>query len=189
AAYLEWLTMSRNGVEERDTKNNHATCWNMQAAAFARLTENREVLKFVADRFRTILVPHQIEPDGRQPEELRRTKPYGYCLFNLEAFTTLCRIVSEAGDDLWRFSTPDGRGVEKAIEFLYPYMRDKKSWPHAPDVMYFQYWPMRQESLLFGGLAYGKPAYLDLWKTLPADSDVDEVIRNYFIRQPVLWVS
>jgi len=25
------------------------------------------------------------------------------------------------------------------------------------------------------------------WKMLPADSTLDEVIRNFFIRQPVLW--
>ena len=120
---------------------------------------------------------------------MRRTKPYGYCLFNLEALTTLCQTVSETGDNLWSFSTPDGRGVRKAIEYMFPYIKDKKSWPKPPDVMYFEYWPMRQEALLFGGLAYRRPDYIDLWKKLPADSDVDEVIRNYFIRQPVLWVG
>ena len=78
--------------------------------------------------------------------------------------------------------------MRKAVAWMFPYIRDKKTWPKAPDVMYFEDWPMRQESLLFGGLAYGRAEYIDLWKKLPADSDVDEVIRNYFIRQPVLWV-
>jgi len=55
-------------------------------------------------------------------------------------------------------------------------------------VMYDEQWPMRQASLLFAGLALGETSYLDLWKTLPADSSVDEVIRNFFVRQPVLWV-
>jgi hypothetical protein len=48
---------------------------------------------------------------------------------------------------------------------------------------------MRQSALLFAGLALDKPEYIELWKTLPADSDVDETIRNFFIRQPVLWVD
>lgn len=78
--------------------------------------------------------------------------------------------------------------MEKAIAYMFPYIRDKKTWPKPPDVMYFEDWPMRQEALLFGGLAYRRTEYLDLWKKLPADSRVDEVIRNYFIRQPVLWV-
>ena len=48
---------------------------------------------------------------------------------------------------------------------------------------------MRQVALLFAGLNYDRADYLDVWKKLPADSEVDEVIRNYFIRQPVLWVA
>jgi hypothetical protein len=77
--------------------------------------------------------------------------------------------------------------VRKAVAFLFPYIADKKTWPHAPDVMYFDEWPMRHPLLLFAGLAYGEHRYLDLWKTLPADSSVEEVIRNYFVRQPLLW--
>ena len=46
---------------------------------------------------------------------------------------------------------------------------------------------MRQPSLLFGGLALDRPEYLALWKTLDADPKVDEVVRNYPFRQPVLW--
>ncbi len=189
ADYVEWMTTSKNGMEERDAKNNHGTCWLMQVAAFAKLTGDKKLLAYSGDRFRTVIVPGQIEPDGSLPLELRRTKPYGYCLFNLEALTTLCQIVSETGDDLWKFETPDGRSVRAAIQYMFPYIKDKKSWPKPPDVMYFEDWPMRQEALLFGGLAYKRSDYIEVWKKLPADSDVDEVIRNYFIRQPVLWMA
>lgn len=189
AEYASWMTTSRNGIEEREAKNNHGTCWVMQVMAFAALTENRELLRDCAKRYREVIVPGQIAPDGSQPLEMRRTKPYGYCLFNLEALATLCQIGSVAGERLWEFETADGRGMRKAVEYLFPFVRDKKSWPLPPDVMYFDQWPMRQEALLFAGLAYGKAEYLDVWKKLPADSDVDEVIRNYFIRQPVLWVG
>ena len=64
-----------------------------------------------------------------------------------------------------------------------------EGWPKPPDVMYDDQWPMRQASLLFAGLAFGEPSYLELWKTLPADSTVEEVVRNFFVRQPVLWVA
>jgi hypothetical protein len=71
---------------------------------------------------------------------------------------------------------------------MAPFIRDRRGWPFPPDVMYDDRWPMRQASLLFAGLAYGEAGYLELWKTLPADSTVDEVVRNFFVRQPVLWV-
>ena len=185
AEYTVWMTTSKNGMEERDAKNNHGTCWLMQVAAFAQLTGDKPLLADCANRFKTIIVPGQIDPDGSLPLEARRTKPYGYCLFNLEALATLCQIL---GPGLWNFTTTDGRSMRKAIEYMYPFIADKKSWKLKPDVMYFEYWPMRQEALLFGGLAYKRQDYLELWKKLPASSEVDEVVRNFFIRQPVLWV-
>ena len=187
--YVEWMTTSKNGSDERDAKNNHGTCWVMQVAAFAHLVGNEELLAYCRNRFKTVLVPNQIAADGSFPEELRRTKPYGYSLFNLDAMTTVCEILSTPKDNLWTFTLADGRGVARAVQYMYPYIKDKKSWPLKPDVMYDEQWPMRHSSLLFAGLALKRSEYLELWKTLPADSSVDEVIRNFFIRQPVLWVS
>jgi hypothetical protein len=70
---------------------------------------------------------------------------------------------------------------------MFPFIADKKKWQHPPEVMYFDEWPMRQAALFFGGLAYGRQDYLDAWKQLPASSTVEEVVRNFFIRQPFLW--
>jgi hypothetical protein len=185
--YLHWLTTSKNGIDEREAKNNHGTCWVMQVAAFSQLVGNQELLNYCRDRFKTVLVPNQIAADGSFPEELRRTKPYGYSLFNLEALATICQILSTGKDNLWIFALPDGRSVARALAYMFPYIKDKKSWPLKPDVMYDEDWPMRQNSLLFGGEALDHPEYIALWMTLPPDSRVDEVIRNFFIRQPVLW--
>jgi hypothetical protein len=187
--YLKWMTTDKYGIEERDAKNNHGTCWVMQVAAFAHLTGDEELLRYCRERYRTILLPNQVAADGSFPEELRRTKPYGYSLFNLEAMATLCEILSRAGDNLWSFELADGRGMKRAMGFMVPYIRDKRSWRLPPDVMYDKEWPMRQSSLLFAGRRFGNQDYLDLWKGLEADSTVEEVIRNFFIRQPVLWVQ
>jgi hypothetical protein len=188
ADYLEWMTSSKNGLEEREARNNHGTCWVMQVAAFAKLTGNQEQLTYCRDRFKKVLVPNQIAADGSFPQELRRTKPYGYSLFNLDAMATLCQILATPENNLWIFSLPDGRGIRKAMAYMYPYIKDKKTWPLAKDVMYDGEWPMRHSSLLFAGLALGNTEYIGLWKTLKADSGVEEVIRNFFVRQPVLWV-
>lgn len=185
--YLHWLTTSKNGIEEREAKNNHGSCWLLQVAAFAHLAGDQQLLAYARERFKTVLLPTQLAADGSQPLELRRTKPYGYALFNLEALAALCRILSTPQDNLWTYATPDGRSMSQAMAWMLPYIRDKASWPLAPDVMYFKEWPMRQSSLLFAGRALGRPDYLALWATLPADSSVEEVIRNFFIRQPVLW--
>lgn len=189
ADYLDWMTTSKNGIEEREAKNNHGTCWTMQAAAFAHLTGNKEMIEYARNRFKTVLVPNQMAPDGSFPLELRRTKPYGYSLFNLEVMATIAQILSTPRDNLWTFELPDGRGMRKAVAYMEPFIRDTTLWPLKPDVMYFDEWPMRQSSLLFAGLAYKNDSYLQLWKTLKAESEVEEVIRNFFIRQPVLWAG
>ena len=113
--YLTWMTTHAYGQAERDAKNNHGTCWVMQVAEFARYTDRADLTAFCRERFKSVIVPGQIAADGSFPEELRRTKPYGYSLFNLDAMATICQILSTAGDDLWRFETPDGRGVAKAL--------------------------------------------------------------------------
>src|SRR5712691_8002892 len=105
--------------------------------------------------FKTMLVGNQIAADGSFPQEMRRTKPYGYSLFNLEAMAMVCQILSTPEDNLWAFELPDGRGMRKAMEFMFPYILNKKSWPLKADVMYDGEWPMRQSSLLFAGLALG----------------------------------
>lgn len=143
AEYLRWMTTHPYGQAERDAKNNHATCWVMQAAEFARLTGNREIAQFCRERYRTVLLPGQMAANGSFPQELRRTKPYGYSLFNLDAMAMVCQILSTRDDDLWRFKLPDGRSISTGMEFLAPYIVDKQKWPYAPDVMYFDQWPVR----------------------------------------------
>lgn len=187
AEYLTWMTTHEYGIAERDTKNNHATCWVMQVAAFAHLTGNEALLADARDRFRTILLPGQMGPDGSFPLELARTKPYGYSLFNLEAMAAICQIASTPKENLWTFELPDGRGMPRAMAFMVPFIKDRGGWQKPPDVMYNESWPMRQSSLLFAAVALGRPAYLETWARLPADSSVEEVIRNFFIRQPLLW--
>jgi hypothetical protein len=187
-AYLEWMTTSPNGIAERDAKNNHGTCWVAQVAAFARLTGDGDLSEYCRNRFKTVLIPNQEAADGSFPLELARTKPYGYSLFNLDAMSIVAQTLTAPRDNLWTWQLPDGRGMARAVAYMSPYIADKSKWPKPPDVMYFKDWPVRQPSLLFAGLALDKKEYLELWKRLDADPTVDEVIRNWPVRQPVLWV-
>jgi hypothetical protein len=187
--YLVWLTTSERGHQERDTKNNHATTWLVQAAEFARLTGNDAVMRDCRNRLRTVIIPNQIAQDGSFPLELARTKPYSYSLFNLDMVATACEILSIASDDLWTFETADGRSVRRAMDFMVPFIRDKSTWPYKHDVEHFNELPVRQPSLLFGGLALHQPKWIELWRSLEADPTSPEIIRNFPIRQPVLWIK
>ena len=186
-AYTAWMTTHKYGIDERDTKNNHATCWVAQVSAFAHLTGDRVQTDYCRNRFKTVLVPNQMALDGSFPEELRRTKPYGYSLFNLDAMSIVAQTLTTEQDNLWTWKMPDGRGMAKAVAWMYPFLADKSRWPKPPDVMYDREWPVRQPCLVFAGVALGKSEYLDLWNKLNPDPTVEEVLRNYPVRQPILW--
>ena len=187
--YLTWLTTHPYGKDEMNAENNHGTCWVMQVASFAKLTGNKELLKFCSDRYKTVLLPRQMAKDGSFPRELKRTKPYGYAWFNLDAMVTLCQILSDKTDNLWTYQTADGLSIRKGIEFMYPFIQDKKAWPFAQDVMYWDNWPVAQPSLVFGALAYNEQTWLTTWERLEHQPQLEEVIRNLPIRHPIIWLN
>jgi Alginate lyase len=188
-SYLEWLQTSKNGMTERDAANNHATCWMLQAAEFARLTGDEDVRDDLRVRYKSVILPKQMGADGSFPLELKRTKPYSYSIFNLDVMAGLCQSLRRAGDDLFRYELSDGRGICKGAEFLFPFLEDKARWPYAKDVEHFDALPVRAPSLLFCGLGCGRGEYVALWKQLNPDPKDAEIVRNFPIRQPLLWVS
>lgn len=187
--YLRWLQTSPNGVGESRARNNHGTCWVLQAAAFAHLTGDQEVLAACRQRFKTDLLPRQMAADGSFPQETARTKPYGYSIFNLDVMTALAVLLSTPGEDLMTFTLPDGRSLVKGVAWLAPSLADKRRWPKGHDVMHWDDWPVRQPCLLFGALAAGREDWLATWKKLDPDPAVEEIRRNFPIRQPVLWIN
>jgi beta-galactosidase len=185
--YTAWMLTSKNGKEEAAAKNNHAVAYWLQVACFARFTGDEKSLAECRRQFKEVFVPKQMATDGSFPLELKRTKPYAYSIFQLDNMTTLCQVLSTPQDDLWKFELPDGRGIRKAVAYLQPFLADKSKWPFKPDVQAWDGWPARQPALLFAGVAFNEPEYLDLWQKLRPDPTDDEVQRNIAITQPILW--
>jgi hypothetical protein len=188
-AYLHWMKTSEKGIAERNTVNNHAVCWALQAAEFARLIDDHATREEVRTQYKTLFVPGQMALDGSFPRELARTKPYSYSIFNFDTMATLCQSLEGDGPSLYTFVLPDGRGICKAAAFLYPFLRDKSTWPYKKDIEHFDSLPVRSPGLLFTGLACSHQDYLQLWTQLNPDPADPEIIRNFPIRQPLLWVN
>jgi hypothetical protein len=189
SAYLAWLTQSPFGMEERDQKNNHGTCWLLQATTFAALLGRDDLLADARTRLQTVIIPTQIAPDGSQPLELARTKPYAYSLFNLDVLAATAWLLAEGVGELVVWQTPDGRSIARAIGWMAPFIADRGGWALAPDIEYWGAFPVRQPSLLFGGLALRRDDWLDLWRRLDPDPATGEVVRNFPVRQPLLWLA
>lgn len=186
--YLHWLKTSEKGQQERDTRNNHATCWALQASEYARLTGDEATRNEERQWFVQTLLADQMAKDGSFPRELARTKPYSYSIFNFDVTSGLAQSLKGGDPELTTYALPDGRGLTRAAEFLYPYLKNKSKWPYAHDVEHFDSLPVRSPGLLFAGLAVHRPEYIELWKQLNPDPTDREIIRNFPIRQPLLWI-
>jgi hypothetical protein len=187
--YLKWLTTHPHGVEEMNTKNNHSTCWTMQVATFAKLTGQKELLDFCIDRYKNVLLPNQMGSDGSFPLEIKRTKPYGYSIFNLDAMAMVCQILSTKENDLWHYQIDGNKSIDNGIKFLYPYIEDKSKWPFEKDVMYWDDWPVAQPALVFGAVEFKNKQWLQTWKKLDHSPQNGEVIRNLPVRHPIIWLN
>jgi Alginate lyase len=142
--YLTWLRESELGRKEGQAKNNHGTWYDVQVVALALATGQadlaRETLQFGHKR----RIGRQLDPDGRQPEELQRTKSWHYAVYNLQALVALANLGDRAGVDLWRYQTPDGRSIRKAIDWLIPFALGDKPWT-TPEIGGFKsdaLWPI-----------------------------------------------
>lgn len=186
--FLNWMVTHQYGIDEMNAKNNHGTCWVATAASIARLTGNETQLQKFRDRFKTVLLPSQMEVNGSFPLELKRTKPYGYSLFNIDAMCNVAEILSTPDDNLWQFATADGKSLALGMEFIFPFIADKSGWPYEHDIFIWDEWPVRQSSLLFAGLAYNKAEYIDQYLALKANPTHSEVLRNLPVRHPVIWL-
>lgn len=186
--YLKWMSTHPYGIEEMNAKNNHGTCWVMQAAVFARYVDDKDMIEFCKNRYKQVILPHQMAEDGSFPRETARTKPYGYSLFNLDAMATICQTLSTTTDNLWEFSADHIKSIRKGIEFIFPYVVDKAAWPFAHDVMYWNEWPVAHPFLIFGALQTGNEEWLSVWAELEHFPETDEVVRNLPVRNPLLWI-
>jgi hypothetical protein len=55
--------------------------------------------------------PHPMAADGSFPQELARTKPFGYSLFHLDVMTGLAAALSTKDDNLLTFAPAEGRSL------------------------------------------------------------------------------
>lgn len=130
AKYLEWLTTSKNGLDEAATKNNHGMFYDVQVVSIALFSGRNDIAKKQLEQVTKKRIEKQIESDGRMPLELARTKSWDYSNFNLDAMLRLAEMGENADIDLWTFQEKDGSGIRRAMEFLYPFLNPENKWKY-----------------------------------------------------------
>jgi hypothetical protein len=161
--YLHWLTQSKNGTDEKNSGNHHASWWTAQTAAVASFVEDKREGDMAFEFYRDHIFPRQIRADGAAPREEARTRSLSYSAFNAEALTMTCRVAQVAGVDLWSARTRTGATLATVIDYLSPYLSDPRKWTKE------QISELRNEGfyfLAFAGMGMKKPEYLAMYHRL-----------------------
>ncbi|MEX0885378.1 MAG: alginate lyase family protein [Phycisphaeraceae bacterium] len=128
ADFLHWMRDSEHGRDEARQHNNHGTWYDVQIAAFALFTDQPDVARAQLQAVPERRIAAHIEPDGRQPHELARTRSLSYSVMNLVGHGYLARLGEAVGIELWHWSARDGRSIRSAVDFLLPHLADAAPW-------------------------------------------------------------
>lgn len=168
-AYLDWLRTSGHGADERGATNNHGTSCDLQLTVFALFAGRGGEARAVLDDVPRRRIAAQVEPDGRQPEELARTRALGYSTMNLRLLFDLASVAGRQDRDLWRFETADGRGIRRALDWLLPFWKGERPWPYPQITPFGTEMPARL--LRRASLAWNEPAYAAAGASLAGGGD------------------
>lgn len=128
--FLDWFMNSEYGREEVQMRQNHGTMFDVRIVRLALALDKQDLAREKLESVKGNRIARQIEPDGAQPMELRRTKSFDYSEMNLTGLTELATLGEWVGVDLWTYETVDGRSIRRALEFLRPYVEKvPEGWP------------------------------------------------------------
>jgi Alginate lyase len=188
--FIGWMTGatgSTNGDDVAEQGSAHSVAYWLELTAFAKFIGDEDQVAKCRSRYKIFLLSGQTGPDGaiaRAP----KVRSYSTSLCIVDNLAIMCQLLSTPDDNLWNFTSSDGRNIRKSIDYIEPYIENKSRWPKPIDTTEAQ-WPSRQACLLFAGIVYEEPDYIELWKKLPPDPSNDEVRRYFAVTQPVLWLK
>ena len=177
--YLQWLLSSDHGKYEASKENNHGTFYDLLTSRLAFFVDDEEMAEEILSQVPEKRIAVQIEPDGRQPHELSRTRSFAYSAWNLLGFFRLALLAEHVGLDIWHFSTKDGRSIRGALEFLLPYALKEKEWPYQMIHGWENNLDRLYIMLRIAAQKYDKAEYTEMIEKLSIAAD--EMYRTYLL--------
>ncbi|WP_349318586.1 alginate lyase family protein [Chitinophaga sp. MM2321] len=129
--YSGWLTTSEFGIKESKATNNHSIAYDEQLLAIALFVGDSNAQHRLIEEFHPKRIFKQVEPDGKMPRELQRTRALGYSAFNIKNILEICEMAKAENPSLYSLKSPDGRSIGIAVDYLAGFL-GKKPADFAP---------------------------------------------------------
>ena len=162
--FLNWMQTSKNGTDELNAKNNHGTFYDALRLSIALFTNNNELAKKVITSA-TKRLDYQMDEEGKFPKEMERTISFHYSSFNVEAFFKIAKMAEKTGFDLWNYTSPSGKSLKKAFEFLRPFLTNSKPWT-GPQIKPYEFEGDAFPLLMDGAIHYNCSECREAIKTI-----------------------
>jgi len=126
--YAAWLSESDLGKSATIQQNNHGSWYRLHVGTIALFLGQDSLAKRMVLAAQQSLAS-QLDSDGGQVHELKRSRSFFYSCFNLEALVGLARIGDRVETDLWSYETAKGKSMKLALQYLLPVV-DGAEWQH-----------------------------------------------------------
>ena len=126
SSFLDWVINSPQWQKQSKTNNNIVTGCNVTMLEMALFTGKKTLARQVArDNMKSILM--QIDDEGKQSAELRRTKAFDYSVYNLKKIIDFALIMEQLGVGFYKINQ---RKIDSAFEYLLQFEGNHDAFPY-----------------------------------------------------------
>ena len=116
--YIKWLSTSKSGKDLIKSANNHVTFFYNQLIALYILVGDIQSAQQAANAYFTGPFMEQIDASGEQPLEAKRTRPFHYRCFNVEAMIANAKLADNLALNMWSAQSSGGATIQTAVDYM-----------------------------------------------------------------------
>lgn len=125
---LSWVIDSQQWSSLTAARGNNimSSCY-VVLAEMARFTCKKDFLEQLASDYSEQVLNSQIDDEGKQPAELRRTNAFGYSVGNLSNIVDFCLIMESGGVPYYKINQ---KKIDSAFEYLLHFVGNHEEFPY-----------------------------------------------------------
>ena len=127
AEMLTWTLNSEQWESVGRGNNNIVAALYVTLVEMSRFTGNKDILEKLSKEYKDKILDLQIDDEGKQPAELRRSVGFGYAVGNLNNIIDFCLIMEQSGIHFYR---DNQQKIDSAFEYLLQFVGNHEAFPY-----------------------------------------------------------